>query len=75
MHLFLYIQERRKDLQDKDWVVLLRQSVDSSERSRVVGFSTMKFMSVAGEDILFSGDTVVDEVESNQALRGLSVML
>ena len=51
----------RKDLEDKDWVVLLRQSVDSSERSRVVGFSTMKFMSVAGEDILFSGDTVVDE--------------
>lgn len=50
----------RRDLAEKDFVILLR------EESCVRGFSTLKLLRVAECDVLFSGDTVVDQRCRNQ---------
>ena len=44
----------RRDLAEKDWAIVLR------DPGGVRGFSTMKLVRVAGTNVLFSGDTVVD---------------
>jgi hypothetical protein len=50
----------RRDFAAKDLVILLRDA------DVVCGFSTLKLLSVAGMNVLFSGDTVVDEACRNQ---------
>ena len=55
----------RRDLAEKDWTILLKET-DPGSSARVAGFSTMKLVRVAGENVLFSGDTVVDEACRNQ---------
>ena len=55
----------RRDLDEKDWTILLKES-DIDGPARIVGFSTMKLVRVAGFNVLFSGDTVVDEACRNQ---------
>lgn len=55
----------RRDLDEKDWTILLKEA-DAGGPARVVGFSTMKLMCVEGFNVLFSGDTVVDEACRNQ---------
>lgn len=44
-----------KDLKAKDLVILLRSSAG------ICGFSTIKLLTVSGINVLFSGDTIVDE--------------
>ena len=53
-------EDFRRDFAEKDHVIILR------EHEAVVGFSTMKLLDVAGQKILFSGDTVVDATCRNQ---------
>lgn len=55
----------RRDLAEKDWTILLKEAGPGGP-VRVAGFSTMKLVRVAGENVLFSGDTVVDEACRNQ---------
>lgn len=55
----------RRDLAEKDWTILLKEAAPGGP-ARVAGFSTMKLVRVAGENVLFSGDTVVDEACRNQ---------
>lgn len=55
----------RRDLAEKDWTILMK-AADSAGDARVVGFSTMKLVRVAGVNVLFSGDTVVDEACRSQ---------
>ena len=50
----------RHDLSEKDYVIILR------EAGCVRGFSTMELLKIAGMDVLFSGDTVVDAGCRNQ---------
>ncbi|MFP4584844.1 MAG: hypothetical protein ACLFN9_15875 [Desulfococcaceae bacterium] len=47
----------RRDLAEKDWVILLR------EADRILGFSTIRFFDhdASGSRVLFSGDTIVDK--------------
>ena len=49
-----------RDLAAKDWTILIRDGAG------VRGFSTMKLARIAGVNVLFSGDTVVDEACRNQ---------
>ena len=56
----------RRDLAEKDWTLLLKEGGSGGGPARVVGFSTMKLVRVAGCNVLFSGDTVVDEACRNQ---------
>ena len=55
----------RRDLAEKDWTILLKEAAPGGP-ARVAGFSTMKLVRVAEENVLFSGDTVVDEACRNQ---------
>ena len=55
----------RRDLAEKDWTILLKEA-EPDGPARVAGFSTMKLVRVAGSNVLFSGDTVVDEACRNQ---------
>ena len=55
----------RRDLAEKDWTILLKETAPGGP-ARVAGFSTMKLVRVAEENVLFSGDTVVDEACRNQ---------
>lgn len=55
----------RRDLAEKDWTILLKETAPGGS-ARVAGFSTMKLVRVAEENVLFSGDTVVDEACRNQ---------
>lgn len=50
----------RRDFAEKGHAIILR------EDGVVVGFSTMKLLDVAGQKVLFSGDTVVDATCRNQ---------
>ncbi len=56
-----------RDMDRKDWVIVLRES-----SQRIAGFSTVRFVTlpVAGEDcvFLFSGDTVVDRKHRQRAV-------
>ena len=49
-----------RDLAEKDWAIVLRDA------EGVRGFSTMKLVRVAETNVLFSGDTVVDEACRSQ---------
>ena len=53
-------EDFRRDFAGKDHAIILR------EDGAVVGFSTMKLLDVAGQKVLFSGDTVVDATCRNQ---------
>ena len=49
-----------RDLAEKDWAIVLRDA------EGVRGFSTMKLVRVEETNVLFSGDTVVDEACRSQ---------
>lgn len=51
----------RRDLAAKDRAILL------FEEGRLCGFSTLKLLTIGGLRVLFSGDTVVDAANRNQA--------
>jgi len=53
-------EDFRRDFAEKGHAIILR------EDGAVVGFSTMKLLDVAGQKVLFSGDTVVDATCRNQ---------
>ena len=49
-----------RDLAEKDWAIVLRDA------EGVRGFSTMKLVRIVETNVLFSGDTVVDEACRSQ---------
>jgi len=48
------------DIQEKDFVIILRAA------STICGFSTIRLLNISGIDVLFSGDTIVDEPHRSQ---------